>query len=224
MNALKLLFQVSLFLLPWSLRRRILNLIPGYEIDRRAVIGFSIVMARSVRIAEGCRIGHGTVIRGLELLRLDRHSFLGHLNWVSGFPLGAPRFFIAFPDRYPALVIGEHAAILNRNMIDCTDRISIGAFSVIAGNRNQLITHGLVMRTANQSCAPLSVGRYCMIGSGSILLKGSSLADFCALGAGSVLHKAQTATHTLFSGVPAVPVKPLEPDMAFFHRIKGESD
>jgi len=224
MKTLKLLFQIAIIWLPWALRRPLLCAAFGYRIDRTAWIGKSLILPRKLFMAEGSRIGHANFAHGMEELRLERFASIGRLNWIAGFPLGGARYFMAFPDRNPVLHIEEHARLVHRSIVDCTDAVTIGRFTVIAGNRHQLMTHGIDLRTGNQSCAPLRIGAYCLIGTGCILLKGTVLPDCSVLGAGSVLTKAHERTHMLYSGNPAVPVKELDPALPFFHRTIGASD
>ncbi|MFB2553209.1 acyltransferase [Ensifer soli] len=221
---LSLVLQLFLLPLPWGVRRRLLVILCGYEIDATARIGLSLVAPDRLVMRQDSRIGHLTLARGLAAIRLEKGAALGHLNWISGFPREGERYFRAFPARDPSLVIGEHGAIVHRNLIDCTDRVSIGAFALVAGNRNQILTHSIDLATGNQACAPVTVGRHCFVGTGTILLKGSVLPDCCVLAAGSVLNAAHTAPYRLLSGVPAAAVRDLAPDLAFFHRTRGESD
>lgn len=181
-------------------------------------------MPRELAMADGSRIGHLTIAKGLQRLELGLCARIGNLNWITGFPLGGARFFLKQPERMPALLIRDHGAIQNRNLIDCTDKVVVGRFSRVAGFRHQFLTHGIDLKTANQASAPISIGDHCFIGTGTILLKGSRLPDFSVLAAGSVLHKAHEQTYALYSGTPASPVKELDRDLAFFRKTKGDSD
>ena len=53
------------------------------------------------------------------------------------------------------------------------------------------------------------------------VIKGSALPDCSVLGANSTLHKAFSQPYTLYSGVPAQPVAPLDPESGYFHRDIG---
>jgi hypothetical protein len=216
--------QVALMLLPWSIRRVALKILMGYDIHPRARIGRSIIISRKLIMNEESRIGDLTFASGLERITMEAYSKIGKLNWISGLRLGHPRYFKDFPERRSELHLEQHAIIVGRNLIDCTDKVTIGQFALIAGNRGQILTHAIDLRTANQSCAPVTVGKYCMVGTGCILLKGAKLPDFSVLGAGSVLHKNYTKGHKLYSGVPAAPVKDMDPELTFFARTKGTSD
>ncbi len=224
MSLVVVFLQLVLLPFPWFIRRICLRGIMKYEIHPSARIGLSIILSKSLTMEAGSRIGHLTIAKGLAEIHLRPYARVGNLNWITGFPLGGGRFFLKFPRRYPALLIEEHGCIVHRNIIDCTDTVRIGAFSLIAGNRNQILTHSIDVRTSNQACAPVAIGRYCFVGTGSILLKGSCLADYCILAAGSVLHKAHDTPLRLLSGVPAVPVKELDANLGFFKRRIGESD
>jgi len=60
-----------------------------------------------------------------------------------------------------------------------------------------------------------------MIGTGCIITKGSVIPDGTVLGAGSVFRGQPDLTYHLYSGVPAGPVKPLHPELAYFTRKQG---
>ncbi len=106
-------------------------------------------------------IGHLTVCKGLDLLRLGPYASIGRANWITGLPAGSPKHFVDQDDRRPRLLIGEHAAITNRHLIDCTDTVSIGDFSTFAGFRSQILTHSIDIEACCQTSAPVSIGRYC---------------------------------------------------------------
>ena len=77
------------------------------------------------------------------------------------------------------------------------------------------------MRENRQSCQPITVGAYCFVGTATVMLKGSALPDRSVLGAGSVLTKAMVDEGMLYSGVPAVAVRPIEVDKGYFVRSVG---
>ncbi len=110
--------------------------------------------------------------------QIDRTARIGRGNWITGFPLGGTRHFLHEPDRAPELHVGTHAAITNRHLIDCTNRVHLGAFSTFAGFRSQILTHSIDLGSCRQSSAPVRIGRYCFVGTGCTLLAASSLPDF----------------------------------------------
>jgi acetyltransferase-like isoleucine patch superfamily enzyme len=119
------------------------------------------------------------------------------------------------------LILGEHAAITNRHLIDCTDRVTIGKFTTIAGFQSQLLSHSIDIEKNRQDSKPICIGDYCFLGTNCVLLGGSALPDYSVLGAKSLLNKAHMETHRLYGGVPAKPLKELARDLAYFKRTEG---
>jgi acetyltransferase-like isoleucine patch superfamily enzyme len=101
--------------------------------------------------------------------------------------------------------------------VDCSGGVTIGAFTTFAGFRSQILTHSIDLETNLQTTGPVSIGKYCFIGTNSVLLMGSRLPDFSVLGAKSLLNKPYEETHWLYAGVPARPVKRLRLDLDYFH-------
>lgn len=217
-------FVISLLglLLPWPLRRRLLRAALGYSIHPDARIGWSIVLPTKLTMQKGSYIGHLTLVKGLQQLVLHEHARIGNLNWVTAFPLGTTSsHFQDQPARDPELLLAQHSAITNRHLIDCTDRVTIGEFSTLAGFRSQVLTHSISIDECRQRAGPVSIGRYCFVGTASVLLPRASLADYCVLGAGSVLNKALDEPYWLVAGTPARPVRPLSAEAKYFRREVG---
>jgi serine acetyltransferase len=170
---------------------------------------------------EGSRIEHLTICKNIDLLHLKAHATIGRANWITGFPLGPSRHFAHEQDRQPQLIVGEHAAITHRHLIDCTNSVVIGKFTTMAGFQSQILTHSIDLEKNRQASAPVRVGDYCFVGTNCVLLGGSALPDFCVLGAKSLLNKAFTESYQLYGGVPARPIEKLSPDYEYFHRTEG---
>ncbi|MDC7786714.1 hypothetical protein PQJ75_08265 [Rhodoplanes sp. TEM] len=213
--------QLLLWPLPWRLRRAVLRRGLGFRIEDGARIGFSVVCAGAVRLGAFSRIGHLTLVRDLARLELGEHAVIGNLNKIAGVPRDAAGAFGDEPDRDPSLVIGRHAAITNSHLIDCTNRVEIGAFATVAGWGTQILTHGIDIAACRQRSAPVTVGPYGFVGTRCVLLKGAVLPERSVLAAGSVLGRAETQSCILYSGVPAGPVKPLDPASLYFSRTVG---
>lgn len=215
--------QLLLMVLPWPVRRRALNALFGYDIAPSAHVGLSFLLCKQVSLGARARIGHFSMFgRGLHL-QLGEEAIVGHLNWVGGIGLDSPHFK-GEQDRFPALVLAQGAIITSRHFLDCTNTISVGEFSTVAGWASQLITHGIAMSTNTQQSAAISIGKYCLVGSRATILKGAVLPDYSALGAASMLHRPQSEPHTLYSGCPAVPVAKLDADARYFSRTKAWVD
>jgi acetyltransferase-like isoleucine patch superfamily enzyme len=216
--------QMLVLLLPWQIRRLLLQAFFGWKISPRAKIGLSILVAARVNMAADARIGHLNIVKGLSSIDLGEAALIGNLNWITANPASGLRHFLEDTNRYPSLVVGNQAAITHRHLIDCTDRVEIGEFSTFGGWRSQILTHSIDVRMGRQSAAPVSIGKYCFVGTGVVFLKGSILPDHSVLGAGSVLAKPMTETYRLYSGVPATPVSELDEDSKYFKRDVGFVD
>ncbi len=99
------LLRLLLVLLPWTLRRPLLVRCYGYRLHSGSRIGLAWVFPRELVLERGARIGHLTVVKGLERLTLGEQASIGRLNWISAFPRGTgSRHFAHLPDRKPELL------------------------------------------------------------------------------------------------------------------------
>lgn len=209
-------------ILPWPLRRRLLRAALRYEIHPTASISrFSLVLPQKLVMAAHSRIGACTVCKGLDLVEIGEHGSIGRLNLITGFPRGQSRHFAQQPDRKPRLVMARHASVTNQHIIDCTDTVTIGAFTTFAGFRSQILTHSIDLTKNMQSSAPVSIGEYCFVGTHSTILPGSILPPRSILAAMSLLNATYEAEGYLYAGVPARPIKPCPQDAAYFTRSEG---
>lgn len=130
-------------LLPWGLRRRLLNRAFGFEIDPEARIGFSWTFPRKLIMGPGSRIGHLNVIHSLNEVRMGRYALIGQMNWftdnLAGFdgPVAETRL----RGRLARIELGDFAVVTSRHYFDCSDSVEIGERSVIGGHRSQFMTH-----------------------------------------------------------------------------------
>lgn len=207
--------------LPWPLRRALLKLVLGYQLDRTSRMGFAFVAPRMLVLHPHASIGHLTVCKGVDLLELGDHATIGRANWITGSPSDNIAHYADETDRSPSLMLGRHAAITNRHLIDCTARVIIGDFTTFAGFRSQLLSHSIDLEQGRQRSAPVTIGKYCFVGTNCVVLGGSSLPDYSVLAAGSLLQRAFSDTHHLYGGVPAQTVKRLRSDLKYFSRTSG---
>lgn len=217
---MKRLAALAVVFLPWALKRWVLRRFWGYQIADHARIGLSYIFPGHLVMGEGAYIGHLNVAIHLERMECGAHSIIERSNWITGHGLGGGHFGHR-TGRDPALLLGEHASITKSHIIDCTDKVEIGAFTTIAGYHSQLITHGINVLENQQDCKPIRIGAYCLVGTRVTVLGGAALPDRSVLGAGSVLNKAHTEEHAVYAGQPAAKVKNLDPEAAYFHRESG---
>ncbi len=217
---MKKLLALAVVFLPWALKRWVLRRFWGYQIADGARIGLSYVFPGHLVMGEGAYIGHFNVAIHLGRLECGAHSVIDRSNWITGHPPKGAHFTHR-TDRDPTLALGEHAAVTKKHIIDCTDRVDIGAFTTVAGYHSQLITHGINVVDNRQDCKPIRIGAYCLVGTRVTVLGGAALPDRSMLGAGSVLNKAHIEEHAVYAGSPALLVKRLDPEAAYFHRERG---
>lgn len=218
---MKQILMLLSVLLPWELRRSLLEKQFGYSIHPTSRIGLCWIFPRRLVMEENSRIGHLTVCKNIDLLHLGAHAIIGQLNWITGFPTGTSRHFAHQTDRRPELIVEAHAGISSRHLIDCTARVRIGAFATVGGFRSQLITHSIDLEAGRQAAEPIDIGEYCFVGTNCVLLGGSSLPHHSVLGAQSLLNKKWDEPYRLYGGVPAKPLKELSQEMAYFRRTQG---
>lgn len=208
---IKIIFMISTLLLPSKIKVFLYNRMLGWELETSVRIGLSLILCDKLVMERGSKIGNLTVIKGIAKLRIEENGSLGSLNWVTGFPLGESKHFDKDIERKPLLHIKKHAAITSRHLIDCTDSVIIGEYSTFAGFRSQILSHSINLKESRQRCKPVIIGNYCFIGTGCILLPGSSLPNYSILAAGSVLTSCASEEWCLYGGVPAKKIKNISP-------------
>jgi len=220
---MKRLLALCVVLLPWALKRRLLVRFWRYQLAPNAYIGLSYIFPRHLVMGERASIGHFNVAIHLDRVECGADSVIARSNWITGHPKDGA-YFSHRPERDPALILGAHAAILKKHIIDCTDRIEIGAFTIVAGYHSQLITHGINVNDSRQDCKPIRIGSYCLLGTRVTVIGGAVLPDGCVLGAAALLNRAHDTPYSLYAGQPAERRKALDPEAAYFHRRQGYVD
>lgn len=211
-------------LLPGSGRRLLYRLLLGYTFDQGASLGRAFIRVGALHMGEDSRIGHFTIIRNVDRVSLGKNARIGTFNWIYGFPAGPSKHFAEEADRASELILEEQSSLTSRHIVDCTNRVTIGAFSTVAGFYSQILTHGIDIRTGRQTSRPITIGRYCLIGSGSLILKGSVVPEGAVVAAGSTFRGTPEQQHCIYSGIPAVPTRELEATMPYFTRSTGPID
>ena len=221
-----ILCKLVIALIPvWAIKRLVLVALFKYDIHSSARIGYSYVFPTRLYMGPGSIIGHCSVCKGLAALWMGQRSTIGNLNWITGLPISSAKsHYVYQPKRDPQLVLGEHSAITSRHLIDCTDKVVLGPFSILAGFCSQILTHSVNIQAAQQRSMPVIVGRNVFVGTGAIILAGVKIPSFSVIAAGSVLCKPLLMKYSLYAGVPARLIKTICPDSKYFTRSIGFID
>lgn len=153
---------------------------------------------------------------------LGKNSSIGRQNWITGFPTNTDSLHFSHDsNRKSELIIGIESAITKKHHIDCTNSIHIGDFVTIAGYNSQLLTHSIDIYESRQDSHPITIGDYCFVSTGVIVLGGSILPSYSVLAAGAVLTKSYDREWIIYGGIPAVPIKEINKEAKYFNRVRG---
>ncbi|WP_171947989.1 acyltransferase [Bradyrhizobium erythrophlei] len=220
---LKTFFQLLCIALPWPIRRRLLNSVLGFAIDPEAHVGLSVILADELVMAPKASIGHFNYVGSLDRLHLGVDALIGNFNWITGISSRSnTRYYRKKPNRRSELIMGESSSLIHRHYIDCTDRIEFGRFAALAGVRSQLVTHDVNPISCRQSCSPIRIGAYTMVGTGVIILKGVQIPDFSVVMAGAVVSHVSAEEYSMFGGNPAVRIREIPKTARIFARTERE--
>lgn len=215
-------FKLLTLILPWSLKRYVLQKRFGYELHPTARLGMVWVFPRKLVMHAGARIDHFTMAIHLDYIEMGVNASIGRSNWITGFSTYTDsKHFKHQTERKAELIMGEESAIIKNHHIDCTSAIHIGKFATVAGYNSQLLTHSIDVFENRQNSAPIIIGDYAFIGTNVVVLGGAVLPACSVLGAKSLLSNAYTETWTLYAGVPAKPIKAIPATAKYFTRTDG---
>ncbi len=217
----KIIVQLVLCIVPWTIRRALLQRLFNFRFSKGSKIGFSIVLADKVIMDEGSIISNLNFINTIDCLHLGSFSKIGRRNWITGSSIKNLKSFTIEKNRKCELILGKHTRIVDRHLIDCNGGVYIGNYSTIAGNRSQILSHSIDIKSSMQTAKPINIGDYCFIGTGCILLMNSSIPSFSILGAGSTVTKSFEKEYSLYGGSPAKFIKDLDKSYKYFHRKSG---
>jgi acetyltransferase-like isoleucine patch superfamily enzyme len=142
---------------------------------------------------------------------MAENSGMGSFHLITGISTSNKNHYRHIQDRKCEMVLGRCVGIPSRKFFDCNGGIYIGDYTTVAGQWTQFLTHSIDIYNARQNAKPIIVGKYCFIGTGCILMPGSTLPNYSVLGAGAVLNKAMTEEGMIYAGVPAIPKKKIDP-------------
>jgi len=214
--------KIFAIFLPWTLKRRYLIRFFGYQLDPTAKIGLSWCYPSKLIMSSGSKIDNFTFAVNLDLIELKSNAKIGRGNWITGFStIKNSKHFNHQVNRRAELVMDEESAITKNHHIDCTNSITIGKFSTIAGYNSQLLTHSINILESIQDSHPIIIGKYCFIGTNVVILGGAKLPDFSVLGAKSLLNKSFEENYFLYGGVPAKRISEIPQEAKYFNRSHG---
>ncbi|MFY7878804.1 MAG: acyltransferase [Lacibacter sp.] len=216
---MRTILKLLILFLPWRFKRIVLKLCFGYDLHPKANIGLAWVYPGHLIMREGAKIAHFTTAIHLDAIRMERNTSIGRSNWITGFSSsGQSKHFQHQPDRRSVLSMEEGAAITKQHHLDCTSPISIGKYTTIAGYRSQFLTHSIDILESRQDSKPITIGAYCFVSTGVLVLGGAVLPDCSVLGAGSLLNKKFNESYMLYAGTPAKTLKSISKDAKYFSR------
>lgn len=190
--------------LPTALVRPLVNAL-GHRIRPSARVGFSFVLADSICMDRGARVGHGNIVECNKVL-LRPKAYLGHLNrcvgpmnvWLSqtagiGNNNSITRGGKGVSYGSATLRLGVLSKITSGHKIDCTACVRFGDYTTLAGVRSQIWSHGYVHDLSGSGRyridGKVSLGDNVYVGSGSIITGGVSIGSGVIVGAGVTIPR-----------------------------------
>ncbi len=196
------------------------RLIFRYQIGRDVKIRFgtALVGVSNCRIGDHVRIGPLNLFAHVERLEIADHVQIGWMNLFRGgrrIRIGAKAVILrlnvlnsivrahAVNPRRPVLELGPGVVITTGHWLDFTDRIRIGANTVIGGRNSSLWTHN------RQRTRGIVLGSGCYLGSDVRVAPGVEIPASCIVALGSVLTGRFGQAGSLIAGNPARVVRSL---------------
>lgn len=157
------------------------------EIDNDVSIGhFNIILNQKMYLKSKSVIGYLNILKGPFSLMLKEKSAIGNKNYITRGAKG-----ITYGNS--VLELGLLTKITTGHHLDLTQSIKFGNFSILAGVRSQMWTHGYVHEDKGEGRfrvdGKIEIGNNVYIGSGSIFNPGIKVNDAIHIGAGSIVSK-----------------------------------
>jgi acetyltransferase-like isoleucine patch superfamily enzyme len=220
-------------LAPSPLKVVLYRLLFGYKISKDVRIGLSLIDVQTCEIEDGVYIGHFNLIIGVKSLKIGEKVRIGHLNIIRGgdeVTIGKYAEIIrlneinSIPDpdivtpADPVFRLGDGSVITTGHKIDFTDRVEIGAHTILGGRNSSLWTHN------RQRTQPVTIGSYSYIGSEIRVAPGGAIPSRCIVGIGSVIVGKLHEEEHLIAGVPAKAIRPLTEEDRFLIEYRTRPD
>jgi len=177
----------------------------GHKVGKKVKIGFSFIKAKQLILGDNVKIGHLNLLLNKSII-LNNDAYIGYLNVLKGpFDLELDKKAAIGNKNYltrgklgvtyggSKLSLGELTKITTGHHIDLTQSISFGKFSILAGVRSQLWTHGYYHAITGKDRiridGQITIGDNVYIGSSCIFNPGVNVANAIHIGGGSVISK-----------------------------------
>lgn len=237
-SKLQLVVSLVATFLPQRAKHFLYRRVLGWDVDATAKIGFSLLLAPSMRIGEGVVIGNFNIVNGdgevvfephcwvfmfnllagCEEIRIGHHAGIGFWNSISG-PSLSRGVYPASPERRPVFDLGPHAVLVRSHRVDCSDAVHIGPYVVLAGVQTLLMTHTIDLVDNVMRTYPIEIGEYCHLGTRVTVQAGTKIAPRTAVAPGAVVHGDTGKPDQLIGGVPAKPIKDITGAKSFTRSV-----
>lgn len=200
---MKYFYAILILILPSFILRIVSKLLKMKHFVLGGDIGFSLVLTNSIVLTNNSRIGHFNIIR-CNNIYMD-HSSIGHLNFIKGCfsVIMECNSWIRNQNKISAttgssykdvnLTLREGAAIGVGHLLDMTDDIIIGKYSMLAGCDTQIWTHSFFFSKNSSKYArvdaPVIIGDHCYIGARCTINSGVTISDAITVGSATCVSK-----------------------------------
>lgn len=194
---------ILLFLFPsWIIR--LLN--PILKTDIKGKIGFSFIFCRDISIGKHATVGHFNIIACKQISIGDK-GHIGHLNIIKGNLILNMEHNADIQNQNKIsnlnnqnlspnksiLYLKHDARIGVGHILDLTESITIGSYTVLAGLGSQIWTHAFYYSQNSSKRirvdASVEIGNCCYIGSRVIICSGVIIGNSITVGAGCCVSK-----------------------------------
>ncbi|MEJ2866274.1 hypothetical protein WCD74_00765 [Actinomycetospora sp. OC33-EN08] len=207
-GALRTVLVLAVGLLPAHRVKNFLLRRLGHRVAPTARVSPCLLMRVGLLdLAPEARIGVGTVVRSVRLLRFAEGAGVLQWNWISAAP--AYQRYDPDDDRPGTFVMGRHAAIMSRHYLDVSGGLSMGEYSSFAGVRSTVITHGVDVEANEQLPRPVAIGVRALLSSNVVVVPGCTVPDRCLVAMGSVIKGDLPHAGYLYAGSPATAKRPI---------------
>lgn len=100
--------------------------------------------------------------------------------------------------------------------------LKIGDYTQIAPNVGIITANHDLYDNRKYVGKPVTIGKYCWIGMGALIMPGVRLGDYTIVGAGAVVTKSFPEGYCVIGGNPAKIIKTLDPQKCVFHKSRYE--